>query len=118
MVEPINFKHMIDLKRSVENSKSNVRKRPVSDQNSFASELDKQKELSESQVHAAEENDRIEIHDGDHGETLKREKKEKKEDGEEEFLPGDDETGQKIDATTKADEVADDPEEHNLDIKV
>lgn len=118
MVEPINFKHLIDLKRSVENSKSNIKRRPLSDQNSFASELNKQKELSESQVHLAEETDRVEIHDGNHGETLKRRKREKKEDGEDETMPGDETTGQKIDATTNADEVADDPEEHNVDIQI
>ena len=118
MVEPINFKNMIDLKRAVENSKSNIKRRPLSDQNSFASELDKQKDLSESQVHLAEESDRIEIHDGDHGETLKRRKREKKEADDDEIMPGDENTGQKIDATTDADEVADDPEEHNVDIQI
>ena len=118
MVEPIDFKNMIDLKRSVENSKSNIKQRPLSDQNSFASELNKQTELSESQVHIAEESDRIEIHEGDHGETLKRQKREKKEDDSDELMPGDENTGQKIDATTDSDEVADEEEEHNVDIKV
>jgi len=117
MVEPIDFKNKIDLKRSVENTKSSSKQKPLSDQNSFASELNKQTELSESQVHLTEEADRIEIHEDEHSETLKQQKK-KKQNHDEETLPGDENTGRKIDTTSDVEAVADEADEHNVDIKV
>lgn len=117
MVEPINFKNMADLKRTVDQSEAKVK--PGSDKNNFASELDKQKELSESVVQNTPEADRIEIQEHQQRRSPNQRRKKKEPEDNEELVPEDDNTGTKIDTTADIRRnVPGDDEEQKVDIKI
>ena len=113
MVEPIDFQNMVDLKRSVDDKKG-AKLKPGSGQSAFASELNRQNDLSESQVQNTHAGDMYIIHDDEHGEQKQKPQQDSAEPPDEDVVDKE----QHIIDTTAGIESTQEEEGHNVDIKI